>query len=572
MSLVVWMPLLGTLDNQGLDGSAFTNYGATVDNSGKIGKCYAFTNTAITAHPDVSQFSNNFSFCCWVYFANTNSAQYIFHLGSKGTWVSKYSILQDYGGTIVYHIHGVECKTSISISSYLNTWMHLALTYDGATAKIYINGSQVLSESKSQQSFTAGNNLAIGSRINNSSATSFAYGLQSGKLNDVRLYNRTLSPKEVKEISKGLMVHYPLTRGGRGQANLYDFETIATKWTNEGMTSLSTYSDATYGNVLKFTNTSANVRIYRSVSNVWTTATTYTVSFMARSATAGTVINMSRSIADFTPNFTLTTDWKYYSGSLTVTSTSTGGTLSVRTVSGTGEVYLANVKLEIGSVATSYMPGVGDSHYNAIGYNDTVEYDTSGNLYNATVNGTVNMVSDSPRYSACSYFDADANYLSRTAITAPAYTASFWVKYRSDFSAYRVVFADQTSHLAFGMINSTTACCTCAGKQIKTFSTSAVTANAWHHIAIVRNTDLSDAELYVDGVKITGRGNNDAWNHTTDTLLIGRRSSGSSPIAYVSDFRLYATQLSQEDILQLYNTSASIANNGVLMSYEFAET
>ena len=455
---------------------------------------------------------------------------------------------------------------NFSYSFTTGTWYHLCIVYTPNDVSLYVNGSRVGTSTGGKGYDYGAKEFILCCRHSHNN-----YFIPAD-VQDFRIYDHSLSAKEVKEISKGLMVHYPLTRGGRGQANLYDFETVATKWTNEGMTSLTTYSDATYGNVLKFTNTSANVRIYRSVSNVWTTATKYTVSFMARAATAGTIINMSRSIADFTPNFTLTTDWKYYSGSLTVTSTSTGGTLSVRTVSGTGEVYLANVKVENGSVATAYLPGVGDSHYNAMGYNDTIEYDTSGNLYNATVNGTVNMVSDSPRYSACSYFDADANYLSRTAITAPAYTASFWVKYKSDFSAYRVVFVDQTSHLAFGMINSTTACCTCAGKQIKTFSTSAVTANAWHHIAIVRNTDLSDADLYVDGVKITGRGSNNAWNHTTDTLLIGRRSSGSSPIAYVSDFRLYATQLSQEDILQLYNTSASIANNGVLMSYEFAET
>jgi hypothetical protein len=31
-----------------------------------------------------------------------------------------------------------------------------------------------------------------------------------GYLNDVRIYNHCLSPKEVKEISKGLVLHYPM--------------------------------------------------------------------------------------------------------------------------------------------------------------------------------------------------------------------------------------------------------------------------------------------------------------------------------------------------------------------------
>ena len=42
MSLKIWLPLNGTLDNQGLDDVVVTNNGATIDNNGKIGKCYNF--------------------------------------------------------------------------------------------------------------------------------------------------------------------------------------------------------------------------------------------------------------------------------------------------------------------------------------------------------------------------------------------------------------------------------------------------------------------------------------------------------------------------------------------------
>ena len=46
MGLILWLPLNGTIENQGLDGDAIiTNNGATVNNEGKIGKCYAFDGT-----------------------------------------------------------------------------------------------------------------------------------------------------------------------------------------------------------------------------------------------------------------------------------------------------------------------------------------------------------------------------------------------------------------------------------------------------------------------------------------------------------------------------------------------
>ena len=39
----------------------------------------------------------------------------------------------------------------------------------------------------------------------------------------------------------------------------------------------------------------------------------------------------------------------------------------------------------------------------------------------------------------------------------------------------------------------------------------------------------------------------------------------------VSDVRLYATALSEDDIKELYNTSAFVTNNGVFAEYELYE-
>ena len=42
MSLKVWLPLNGNLNNQGLSNIKIINNGATIDPSGKIGSCYSF--------------------------------------------------------------------------------------------------------------------------------------------------------------------------------------------------------------------------------------------------------------------------------------------------------------------------------------------------------------------------------------------------------------------------------------------------------------------------------------------------------------------------------------------------
>ena len=76
MSLQVWLPLNGDLHNQGLSNVTVTNNGATVDNSGKIGKCYSIgSSKRISSTIDASKLkTNSISFACWVYITSWNSS------------------------------------------------------------------------------------------------------------------------------------------------------------------------------------------------------------------------------------------------------------------------------------------------------------------------------------------------------------------------------------------------------------------------------------------------------------------------------------------------------------------
>ena len=70
MSLRVWLPLNGSLKNQGLDKVTVTNNGATVDNNGKIGKCYYFdgSDDYISLGSSVGKYFNGspFSITFWI--------------------------------------------------------------------------------------------------------------------------------------------------------------------------------------------------------------------------------------------------------------------------------------------------------------------------------------------------------------------------------------------------------------------------------------------------------------------------------------------------------------------------
>ena len=65
MALKVWLPLNGNINNYGISDITVTNSGATVDNNGKIGKCYKCSGDSRLSFPSYSWMSmkpqNNFS-------------------------------------------------------------------------------------------------------------------------------------------------------------------------------------------------------------------------------------------------------------------------------------------------------------------------------------------------------------------------------------------------------------------------------------------------------------------------------------------------------------------------------
>jgi glucose/arabinose dehydrogenase len=72
----------------------------------------------------------------------------------------------------------------------VNTWTHLAATYDGAALRLYVNGSPVGSRALSGAIATSGAPLRLGGNA--------VYGeFFRGRVDDVRIYNRALSAAEI---------------------------------------------------------------------------------------------------------------------------------------------------------------------------------------------------------------------------------------------------------------------------------------------------------------------------------------------------------------------------------------
>ena len=72
-----------------------------------------------------------------------------------------------------------------------NTWSHIAVTYDGATLRLYVNGTLVSSQARTGAISTSTNPLQIGGDS--------IYGqFFQGAIDEVRIYNRALTQAEIQ--------------------------------------------------------------------------------------------------------------------------------------------------------------------------------------------------------------------------------------------------------------------------------------------------------------------------------------------------------------------------------------
>jgi hypothetical protein len=91
----------------------------------------------------------------------------------------------------------------------------------------------------------------------------------------------------------------------------------------------------------------------------------------------------------------------------------------------------------------------------------------------------------------------------------------------------------------------------------------------WHHYAITGNG--STTTLYIDGV-VRGYAKTYVGITGTQLYISGWDSSNYKwSGGNISDFRIYATCLSAEDIVDLAKTAASVSKNGVALAYDFSE-
>jgi hypothetical protein len=169
--------------------------GATRVTTGRFGGALSFANSDWVTVPDSPSLdlSNGITIEAWVNPANINNGRWQTVVMKEGTTDLAYSLYLNQGNNVPGGFVFTNAESAVvgAVSLPLNTWTHLATTFDGSTQRLYVNGALVATKGIAGASPSTSNPLRIGG---NSMWDEFAHGM----IDEVRIYNRALSQAEIQ--------------------------------------------------------------------------------------------------------------------------------------------------------------------------------------------------------------------------------------------------------------------------------------------------------------------------------------------------------------------------------------
>lgn len=562
MSLVVWLPMNRDLRNQGLSNVTVTNNGATYSSTGgKLGGCYTFDGNDYIriSMPSEMTTLKGTSVAAWV--KSTSSTLALGGISNDVNYTVPMCTLYTSGWQFGNDAQNGYRYISGGTIANTNTWHHVCCTVSDTTITTYLDGVQVTSGAISGvTTFTSANFIEIG--CDHPGGDEYL----TGSVNDFRVYDHTLSQMEVKELSKGLILHYPLNRGGWGQENLahntYNLAPFSTsqvefKAYDVGLLDVSDGETVTISFDLDMTVATGGSG-YLLVYN-----TNYPG---PHQITNGNVLSERTLVAgqDIHERISYTTTMTTRSSP----SYSTDRIEFYSNYSTENEIQISNIKIERGNTATPWCPNSSDAFATTMGLNGTTEYDCSGFCNNGTRTGTFSWTSDTPKYSVSSTFGSTSTKIHISNLSTSgfgnSYSFAWWGKTPSWSGLMQWGFSDG---IRFNGIYNGNLWNTGDGSNnpiYKPNTTTQITVpsiNVWHHY--VMTGDGTTNKLYVDG-ELYGTSKTYKGISGTSIYLNGWDSGTTYCHSnyQMSDFRIYATALSADDVKALYQNSAYIDSNG----------
>lgn len=619
MSLQVWLPLNGDLHNQGLTKLTVSNHGATIDNNGKIGKCYYFNGSSQYLQLSKSLtnlYAGDFSWAIWLKPTDATRGIIFSEYSSTGASNVAFELLAN-RVIRVYWAASPDWSTGVSIAQ--NIWSHVAITRHGNTLKVYVNGE--LKATKSDATLankTSSSFIRLGDDYRGGTSVSYM-----GYMNDARIYDHCLSQKEVEEIAKGLVLHYKLDQNSMGGNNLAlhtrDLSVGSSKnnlnmyirgaakrqlrddgfyvsrctanwqglsfWANQ--LNLSVGTKVTYSFYIYGDGTSHAFSFYPMMYNSAGTRDTSTglpISIDGGSYTTSNAKAFGNTTATTPEYHYVTFEWN----SAVANIIANGGSIELSiqahgTWSSGSWVCFFAPKVEFGATPTSWSPAASETN-NANKIYDISGYNNNGDTTNAILATT------SPRYDRAitlngitvdnsSNTKTGAAYLRGfLSLTSPsALTVSWWGKndaYGRGGIFQTTVNADPsecTDYNTTAIANWDTTFRVYNGSTAVNFFSNFVKDSNWHYHTITY--DGAYVKYFCDGIqKVSSALTGALPSFNGFCMGLGKAGGVYRQIKQsIADLRIYVTALSENQILELYNTSATIDNKGNVYSREYIE-
>lgn len=500
----------------------------------------------------------------------------------------------------------------INSSAYITSSSGTFTATGFTSPSIYVNG--VLNGTISANTWTF-ITITTNTGIN---ANAFAVGLtndgsnhyytNTSKVDEVRLYNRALSPKEISDLynwAPGPVGYWNFEEGSGTTAN----DTSGNGY--NGTITGATYQSGKFGKALNFNGSTDAVGSISSISGIqtvsfWVNPSSTTANLIDVQTSPGT-INISASsgtisatgftsptyyvngVQTTSPTLTANT-WQY----ITVTSATavTGsalrfGRISITSLTGKLDeikVYnYARTAKQIVSDMNAGHPAVGSPLGSAVGYWKFDEgYGTTannsgngGSALNGNLSGsTVPSWTNSGKFGKALSFNGTSAYIampsdaSALKITSDI-TLSAWINLTNTSSTHDIIckytgtastsayclYTDTNGKLNMSVVNST------GPAIVTTTGTKTLSSSTWYHVVGVLNTTLGSVDLYVNGVldKHNTTSIPTTLQNPTTILDIGAENAGSDLFAgTIDEPKVYNFALTADEVKTEYNRGSSL--------------
>ena len=563
MALQVWLHGKDLI-NRGLCPNNASWVGSATYVDGKLSKCYSCTSSHYIDYTYNFASTNKFTIAFWIYIPTSlstcNQWERVFSLPEYPiSWASYNNLkIYDISNNQLWWLDG---------SVFYDKWVHLTIAHNADTITLYINGDHY-STANSVSSPISSGTMHVGNGITD------VHG--PVKFNDIRLYDHCLSPKEVKEISKGLVLHYPLNDAYvEGTSNLFSADlTYHTNWNNSGSATwnwndntISKINNSIIYSILRTDNGNSAIGCGRCnlVAGKTYTASVYVYlngnissnTFYIRSV--DTTVAVLKYNNDTNPQNWPQNQWIRATVTFTTSTAYNNCYICTYLNNANSKRALTCWQIEEKDHVTPYTPNT---------RNEIIVHDCSGYQNNGTISRSLSCIGDSPRYKISTHFTSSIP--SRIMLPSDMsclsgnneQTLSCWVRSYGLGSGMT-----QSGLISLGYGNTLFLDASYYGYRIDNGSSLGVVgANQnphdgnWHLVTATYKSGV--ASIYIDGVLK----NSVSRTFSNRYINIGGNCIGTevnnSPVynlnGDISDIRMYTTALSADDIKELYNTSCIV--------------